>query len=318
MPNFLQNIFDKLQQSLDRVVLRDFDNPDAMVAALERGEIDAAEDLPGTAFLQLKKDPNIVTVEGNQGAMNEFAINGGDGLKKPHPALADLRVRQAIAHAIDKKALVARPMGGIGTPADALSPSANPEWTPKIPKSQLYDFNLDKAKKMAEQAQAKLDEAQQQFNSSQQAGQSTSGPVVEYDKHGRPIAQESPASASPPHGDPPAKQPTHQDAKVLVHPASEHARQPRTHQPPELKRITAQDRAIASEHDNQIGPERGEIETVSVIDGDDLHRRLPLQKLVELLPGILDPPDFEIGDDNQPQWRSSHWSGNIRIPNSQV
>ena len=60
---------------------------------------------------------------------------------------------------------------------------------------------MDKAKKMAEQAQAKLDEAQQQFNSGQQAG-SSPGPVVEYDVHGRPIGQEPSGSASPPHGDP--------------------------------------------------------------------------------------------------------------------
>ena len=44
---------------------------------------------------------------------------------------------------------------------------------------------LDKAKKLAEQAQTKLDEVQGQFNQ-QQAGTS-SGPVTEYDKHGRPI-----------------------------------------------------------------------------------------------------------------------------------
>jgi hypothetical protein len=60
---------------------------------------------------------------------------------------------------------------------------------------------MDKAKKMAEQAQAKLDEAQKQFNSGQQQGQS-SGPVVEYDKHGRPIPQAEPEAAAPPHGDP--------------------------------------------------------------------------------------------------------------------
>ena len=61
---------------------------------------------------------------------------------------------------------------------------------------------LDKAKKMAEQAQAKLDEAQQQFNSSQSGGTQAGGQVVEYDKHGRPIAQEPSASPSPPQGDP--------------------------------------------------------------------------------------------------------------------
>jgi hypothetical protein len=60
---------------------------------------------------------------------------------------------------------------------------------------------LDKAKKMAEQAQAKIDEAQKQFNEGQKQEQ-PSGPAVEYDSHGRPIPQEPPASASPPHGDP--------------------------------------------------------------------------------------------------------------------
>jgi formin 2/WAS/WASL-interacting protein len=60
---------------------------------------------------------------------------------------------------------------------------------------------MDKAKKMAEQAQAKLDEAQKQFNSGQAQGQG-SGPAVEYDKHGRPIPQDAAATAAPPHGDP--------------------------------------------------------------------------------------------------------------------
>ena len=60
---------------------------------------------------------------------------------------------------------------------------------------------MDKAKKMAEQAQAKLDEAQKQFNAGQQQDQG-GGPVVEYDNHGRPIPQASPDAAAPPHGDP--------------------------------------------------------------------------------------------------------------------
>ena len=58
---------------------------------------------------------------------------------------------------------------------------------------------MDKAKKMAEQAQAKLDEAQKQFNSSQGGQQAGGGPAVEYDKHGRPIqpAPVTPDAAAP-------------------------------------------------------------------------------------------------------------------------
>jgi hypothetical protein len=58
---------------------------------------------------------------------------------------------------------------------------------------------LDKAKKMAEQAQAKLDETQKQFNESQRQDR-PSGPPVEYDAHGRPIPQAPPAPGVPPTG----------------------------------------------------------------------------------------------------------------------
>ena len=57
---------------------------------------------------------------------------------------------------------------------------------------------MDKAKKMAEQAQAKLDEAQKQFNQGQGApgGPSSGGPAVEYDQHGRPVPP-APADKTP-------------------------------------------------------------------------------------------------------------------------
>jgi peptide/nickel transport system substrate-binding protein len=138
--------------AVDHVVLRGFDNPDAMVAALKRGEIDAAEDVPGTAFHQLEKDPSIQTVQGYQGAMEELGINGGAGLKKPHPALLDLRVRQAIAHAIDKKTIVDRAQAGLGKPADTLSVSPNPVWSPQIPAEEQFDFNLAKARQILDDA----------------------------------------------------------------------------------------------------------------------------------------------------------------------
>jgi len=64
---------------------------------------------------------------------------------------------------------------------------------------------LDKAKKMAEQAQTKLDEVQKQFNEGQGGGSPmSSGPPVEYDKHGRPIRTEEPTASAPPPATPPA------------------------------------------------------------------------------------------------------------------
>src|SRR5918994_5280100 len=60
---------------------------------------------------------------------------------------------------------------------------------------------MDKAKKLAEQAQEKLDEAQKNFNQGQGQGGSGSQPAeggVKYDEHGRPIQEETPAAATAP------------------------------------------------------------------------------------------------------------------------
>ena len=61
---------------------------------------------------------------------------------------------------------------------------------------------MDKAKKLAEQAQSKLDEVQTQFNEKQSASSSSGGPAVDYDKHGRPTPATPAETATPPHGDP--------------------------------------------------------------------------------------------------------------------
>lgn len=59
---------------------------------------------------------------------------------------------------------------------------------------------MDRAKKIAEQAQAKLDEAQAKFNEShkQRTGPGQEGPVVRYDSAGRPIGEAAPGSPPPP------------------------------------------------------------------------------------------------------------------------
>jgi hypothetical protein len=67
---------------------------------------------------------------------------------------------------------------------------------------------MDKAKKLAEQAQEKLDEAQKNFNQSGSPQADQPAQSVRYDAHGRPIQEEgeTPAAAAPPPAeDPPAE-----------------------------------------------------------------------------------------------------------------
>jgi hypothetical protein len=65
---------------------------------------------------------------------------------------------------------------------------------------------MDKAKKLAEQAQEKLDEAQKSFNKSSAPEAPPS--AVRYDEHGRVIKEETPAAATePPSAEPPSEEP---------------------------------------------------------------------------------------------------------------
>ena len=85
---------------------------------------------------------------------------------------------------------------------------------------------MDKAKKLAEQAQQKLDEAQTQFNqSASPQGGEPQGGGVQYDNHGRPVQQEAPPA--PPPGAPPAA-----DAPPSAPPASEAPAAPPPAAPP--------------------------------------------------------------------------------------
>jgi peptide/nickel transport system substrate-binding protein len=146
-PNFWEG-----QRPIDEIVFRIFNNPDAMVAALERGEVDVVHNVPSQAMERLQTTEGIVAVEGNQGGFDEIAINGGAGLKKPHPALLDRNVRVAIAHAIDKQTLLDRVYLGIGSVAHTVSPSPDPVWIPEIPEAERFDFDLAKANQILDDA----------------------------------------------------------------------------------------------------------------------------------------------------------------------
>jgi hypothetical protein len=57
---------------------------------------------------------------------------------------------------------------------------------------------MDKAKKLAEQAQQKLDEAQESFNQGASPQHTPDPDAVRYDEHGRPMKEETPAASTPP------------------------------------------------------------------------------------------------------------------------
>ncbi len=139
------------EPTIDEVIFRLFTNPDAMVAALEQGEIDAAHNIPSGSVERLEENPDIEVVQAQQGGFDELAMNAGaGGIGDGHPALEDVRVRQAIAHAVDKETIVDRVLNGLGEPADAMSPSPDREWIPEI--EEPFAFDLDEANRILDEA----------------------------------------------------------------------------------------------------------------------------------------------------------------------
>jgi hypothetical protein len=81
---------------------------------------------------------------------------------------------------------------------------------------------MDKAKKLAEQAQQKLDEAQDSFNQSASPQHAPDPGGVRYDEHGRPIQDETPAAATaPPSAEPVPEQEASPEPESAATPAGD-------------------------------------------------------------------------------------------------
>lgn len=133
-------------------------NADAAVTALQNGEIDLVNQLTPTQFDALKADPNIALNQAQGRRFDEILINPGaatrDGtpIGDGNPALKDIKLRQAIASAIDTKTLVERAWGGYAEEAAGYIPQVFKEfaWTP--PDDMKREFSLDEANRMLDEA----------------------------------------------------------------------------------------------------------------------------------------------------------------------
>lgn len=138
--------------AIDQVIFRYFANQDAMVAALQQGEIDAAHDIPSSSADILADTDGIVVVDGHQGGFDEIALNGGQAEGQPHPALLDIEVRRAIGFAIDREGVIEDLLFGHGALLDTISPSADPKWTPEIPEDRRFTYDPARANQILDDA----------------------------------------------------------------------------------------------------------------------------------------------------------------------
>jgi len=89
---------------IDEFGLQQYSNDDAMITALKAHDLDAVESVPATTMKTLRKAGFVVSdVKGLD--QTDFIINSNQK-KKHHRELLNLKVKQALDHAIDRKKII--------------------------------------------------------------------------------------------------------------------------------------------------------------------------------------------------------------------
>jgi peptide/nickel transport system substrate-binding protein len=131
---------------VDELVLRHFDNTDAAVEALRKGEIDLLGDMTPAQFDALAGDRHITRNAAlgprfTELAFNNGATKAGRAIGDGNPVLKDRRLRTAIDYAIDKKTLIDKVLGGHGEAGYGYIPPmfSSFAWKPDTAIRRAYD-----------------------------------------------------------------------------------------------------------------------------------------------------------------------------------
>jgi peptide/nickel transport system substrate-binding protein len=120
--------------------------PDATTRALElrKGSADiAVTSLSGDTVLALEREPTLEVLHAPGTVLGYLAFNTRD------PVLKDARVRQAVAYAIDRAAIIHYLLRDFARPAYSLLPPESWAYNGDVPH---YDHNPDRARQLLEQA----------------------------------------------------------------------------------------------------------------------------------------------------------------------
>jgi peptide/nickel transport system substrate-binding protein len=140
--------------NVDGVIFQTFEADDARVTALTTGQIDAMLDVPETAIPTLENTENVfvhIADVAAGGSLTDIIFNitadedcpPEDGVCSGHPALKDLEVRKALAHATDKQQLLTVATAGTGSPGLSLVPPGLGDYYAS--EIEDYAFDIDEA-----------------------------------------------------------------------------------------------------------------------------------------------------------------------------
>ncbi len=115
--------------AIDQIVYREFATEDAIVQALLAGEVDVIDvgSVPATAIQTLQEAGTVEVPIMESTSIDELIINSHENGTQP-ASLWDPAVRLAIAHAIDKQAIINIYYLGYADPASVLIPPSMGDW----------------------------------------------------------------------------------------------------------------------------------------------------------------------------------------------
>jgi peptide/nickel transport system substrate-binding protein len=129
---------------LEHATFRFISDPAAGVAAMLAGDLDAFPRLVDYQALdQFRSDPRFQVLVGGTEGKTILAMNN------KHKPLDDLKVRQAIAYAIDRKAIIDGAMNGLATPIGSHLTPNDPGY---VDLTGMYPHDPEKAKALLKEA----------------------------------------------------------------------------------------------------------------------------------------------------------------------
>ena len=134
--------------AIDRIVLREFSNNDAIYEALRSGEIDYADIMPDAVSL-LENEEHIEVLNVPAWGINELIVNSFAEGTQPE-SLNDIVVRQAMSHAIDKQQMINVISLGINTPGWSILTPDHGAWYNTDVQDLAYD--VDEANRLLDEA----------------------------------------------------------------------------------------------------------------------------------------------------------------------
>jgi peptide/nickel transport system substrate-binding protein len=136
---------------LDRLIIQPIPNPSARLQALQApGGVMGIDLVAPTEYEIVENDPNLNLVERFSYNTLYLAINPD---ATPDGPLADLQVRQAIAHAIDRQALIDPFYGGRASVANIFIPPSSESWHGVISENApTFEYDPERARQLLEDA----------------------------------------------------------------------------------------------------------------------------------------------------------------------